>query len=273
MCFLEHNRRAWNRQSAAGSRWATPVDSEAIRRARDGNLELILTPNRRVPEDWLGDLREKAVLCLASGGGQQAPLLAAAGAQVVSFDLSEEQLAKDRWVAEREGLSLRCVRGDMMDLSTFEEAAFDLVFNPVSNVFVPDLRPVWRGCFRVLRPGGFLLAGFMNPCFFLFDHEEAESTGVLVAKHRLPYSEMDPGQLGPNRRRDVEAGEALEFSHSLEAQIGGQLEAGFTLVGFYEDWWEDDATPLNRLSPTSMATRALRPGAGRGGLEEPARAR
>jgi ubiquinone/menaquinone biosynthesis C-methylase UbiE len=214
--------------------------------------------------DWLGNLEGKDVLCLASGGGQQAPLMAAAGARVVSFDLSDEQLAKDRFVAEREGLSLHCVQGNMADLSVFEPASFDLVFNPVSNVFVPDLRPVWRECYRVLRYGGALLAGFMNPSFFLFDHGEAERAGILVAKHTLPYSEMDLEQLGPGRRREIESGEAMEFSHSLEAQIGGQLEAGLTIVGFYEDWWEDEATPLNRLSPTSMATRAIRPSSGRG---------
>jgi SAM-dependent methyltransferase len=262
--YLEHNRRAWNRQSAGGSRWATPVDSQAVRRAKEGDLELVLTPTRVVPADWLGDLQGKDVLCLASGGGQQAPLIAAAGARVVSFDLSEEQLAKDRFVAEREGLSLHCVQGNMADLSVFEPASFDLVFNPVSNVFVPDLRPVWRECYRVLRYGGALLAGFMNPSFFLFDHDEGEGAGILVAKHTLPYSEMDLDQLGPGRRREIESGEAMEFSHSLEAQIGGQLEAGFTIVGFYEDWWEDEATPLNRLSPTSMATRAIRSSSGRG---------
>ena len=65
--------------------------------------------------------------------------------------------------------------------------------------------------------------------------------------------------LPPGRRKAIQSGEALEFSHSLDAQIGGQLEAGFLLVGFYEDWWTDDATPLNRLCPTSIATRALRP--------------
>ena len=264
MSFLEHNRIAWDRQSAEGSRWATPVDSEAIRRGQEGNPELILTPNRRVPKAWLGDLPGKDVLCLASGGGQQAPLLAAAGARVVSFDLSEEQLAKDRWVAERDGLPLRCVHGDMADLSTFGDTTFDLIFHPISNVFVPDLRPVWRECYRVLRHGGALLAGFMNPSFFLFDHEEAEGTGVLVAKHRLPYSEMNLEQLGPGRRKEIEGGEAMEFSHSLETQIGGQLAAGFTLLGFYEDWWEDEATPLNKLSPTSMATWAIRPLSGIG---------
>lgn len=264
MSFLEHNRRAWDRQSAEGSRWATPVDAPAIARAKEGAPELILTPGRAVPRAWLGELRGQDVLCLASGGGQQAPLLAAAGARVVSFDLSEAQLAKDREVAEREGLVLRCIRGDMADLSVFDDAGFDLVFNPVSNVFVPDLRPVWSECYRVLRPGGALLSGFMNPSFFLFDHGEAERTGVLVAKYRLPYSELEPHRLDPSRRIEIEGGEAMEFSHSLEAQIGGQLDAGFAIVGFYEDWWDDDATPLNRLSPTSIATRAIRPTSGPG---------
>ena len=258
MGYLEHNRQAWNRQSAEGSRWTTPVDSAAVGRAREGDPELYLTPTRVVPRAWLGSLSEKDVLCLASGGGQQAPLLAAAGARVVSFDLSEEQLAKDRRVAEREGLSLRCVQGDMADLSELGDAEFDLVFNPVSNVFVPDLRPVWRECYRVLRPGGALVAGFMNPSFFLFDHEKGNAAGVLVAKHQLPYSELDLHRVDPERRREIEGGEAMEFGHSLEAQMGGQLDAGFIIVGLYEDWWDDDATPLNRLSPTSMATRAIR---------------
>lgn len=72
----------------------------------------------------------------------------------------------------------------------------------------------------------------------------------------LPYADLD--HLGEHRlRRRIEAGEALEFSHSLEHQIGGQLAAGFVLTGFYEDRWDQRATPLDRYMPTSMATLAL----------------
>ncbi len=130
------------------------------------------------------------VLCLASGGGQQAPILAAAGATVTSFDNSEEQLAKDRFVAERDSLELSTVQGDMADLSQFQDETFDLIFHPVSNVFVEDVTPVWRGCYRVLKEGGRLLAGFMNPMFFLFDHEEVEKSGIFHAKYSLPYSDL-----------------------------------------------------------------------------------
>ena len=189
MDHLEHNRRAWNRDSIAGERWSVPVSEDVIESARRGDWQVILTPDKPVPPDWFGALSGAQVLCLASSGGQQAPILAAAGANVVSFDLSEEQLARDMEVAMRDGLALRYVRGDMADLSAFRDAAFDLIFHPVSNVFVPDLQPVWRECHRVLRPGGALLAGFMNPAYFLFDHDEAERSGMLVAQHRLPYSE------------------------------------------------------------------------------------
>ena len=132
------------------------------------------------------------------------------------------------------------------------------MFHPVSNEFAPDPRPVWRECHRVLRPGGTLLAGFMNPSFFLFDHDEAAREGKLVARYALPYRDPE-SRSGEDLRRWEESGQAAEFSHSLETQIGGQLEAGLTLLDLYEDHWSDEATLLNRYSPTFIATLAAKP--------------
>ena len=259
MDVLSHNREAWDRQAREGCRWSSPVGPEAIEAAKRGVWEVYLTPNRPVPREWFGDLQGKRILCLASGGGQQAPILAAAGAHVTSFDLSDEQLARDRLLAEREGLPLECIQGDMADLSAFGDSRFDLVFNPISTVFVPDVRPVWRECSRVLGPGGSLLAGFMNPGFFLFEHESHDGSDPLSVRYGLPYSESEFENLSPARRKAVEGGEPMEFSHSLDALIGGQLVSGFVIVDFFEDWWSDDETPLNSFSPTSMATRATLP--------------
>ena len=252
----DHNRNAWDRQSAAGSRWTLPVDPDVIEQACQGEWEVILTPNRAVPREWFGELAGTTVLCLASGGGQQAPVLSAAGAKVVSFDISDEQLAKDRLVAERHDLILETIQGDMADLSDFPDESFDLIFHPVANVFVPDLAPVWRECHRVLRPGCDLLVGFMNPAYYLFDHDEMERGELPIACFRLPYSDLE--RMGPDSPYSPrpDDGEPLEFSHSLETQIGGQLAAGFTLLDLYEDWWDDEVTPLNRFMPTSIATRA-----------------
>ena len=232
-------------------------DRRGDRRGARGGLDVILTPNKPVPKHWFGDLEGKTVLCLASGGGQQAPILAAAGAQVISYDLSDEQLERDYEVSQRDELSVVTVQGDMADMSILNDERFDIIFHPVSNVFAPDLAPVWRECYRVMRPGGRLLAGFMNPDFFLFDHDELDEGGPLEIRFPLPYSDLEHF---PKERLDarIAAGDALEHSHSFEAQIGGQLDAGFLIAGFYEDRWSSDATRLDDYMATFMATMAFK---------------
>jgi len=253
-----YNRLAWDRQVADKSRWTVPVDSAMVNAAKEGRVRVILTPTVPVPADWLGELEGRRVLCLASGGGQQGPLLAAAGARVTVYDNSPAQLAQDRLVARREGLDLATVEGDMADLGVFAADSFDLVFHPVANCFVPDLKPVWREAFRVLRPGGTLLSGMMNPVFYCFDHELAEK-GRLEVRHKLPFSDLDDLE-ADELEKIRQAGQPLEFSHTLTDQIAGQLEAGFVLTGFYEDdFGPDIGDTLSEYVPTMMATRALKP--------------
>lgn len=255
----QYNRTAWDRKVSLGDRWTTPVSAQVIEQARAGDWQVWLTPTKPVPRDWFPSLEGAEILCLASGGGQQGPVLAAAGAAVTVFDASPKQLGQDRLVAHRDGLALRTVDGDMADLGVFDDEAFDLVFHPCANCFAPHVRPVWRECFRVLRPGGSLLAGFVNPLRYLFDDERREN-GSLVVRHPIPYSDLT--HLTEEERRQIvtERGQALEFGHSLEDQIGGQLDAGFLLCGFFEDRFDDPAVdPISQYAPTFLATRAIRP--------------
>ena len=249
-----YNREKWDLQVEHGNPWTIPCSPEMITAARKGEWSVLLTEQKYVPRSWFPqDLHGLDILCLASGGGQQGPILAAVGANVTVFDNSPRQLEQDRMVAKREGLVLITVEGDMRDLSDFGDGCFDLVFHPVSNVFCPEVCPVWREVFRVLRPGGTLLAGFDNPAMFIFDGEQAEK-GVFEVKYKLPF---DATQLTEEERLREFRGEwPLEFSHSLEEQIGGQLEAGFILTGLYED---QQASPLGKYMPAYIATRAVKP--------------
>ena len=250
-----YNREAWDREVERGNEWTVPVGEEVIETAQRGRWEVVLTNTKPVPKEWFPDLEGADVLCLASGGGQQAPIFAAAGANVTVLDNSPKQLAQDRFVAERDSLALEAVEGDMADLSVFPDESFDLVFHPVSNLFAPEVRPVWAEAFRVLRRGGVLLAGFINPVCFIFDCELADS-GKLRVRHPLPYA--DATSLSEEEReRLIDRGEPLEFSHTLEDQIGGQVEAGFLISGLYEDRHRDDA--LAAYMPTCIATRAIKP--------------
>jgi SAM-dependent methyltransferase len=258
MNVLEHNSAAWDELADKNIKWSVPVSSEEIERARNGVWEIVLTPLKSVPREWFGDLRGKDVLCLASGGGQQAPILAAAGANVTSFDASEKQLEKDKFVADRDNLKIRTEKGDAADLSRFSDESFDLIFNPCSNCFMAELEPIWRECFRVLRRGGALLAGFNNPIVFIFDEEAEEKEGVLKFRHKLPFSDVRD-LTDAERQAKLARNAPLEFGHTLDAQIGGQLSAGFLIAGFYEDWWTDENRLLNKYTPTFIATKAIKP--------------
>ena len=265
MDIREYNRMAWDREVERGNEWTVPVSEAVIVAARRGEWEILLTPSKPVPRAWFPNLEGLDVLCLASGGGQQGPILAAAEAKVTVLDNSPRQLEQDRFVAERHALPITTVEGDMADLSVFSGQSFDLIVHPVSNVFVPDVRPVWEEAFRVLRRGGALLAGFSNPVTYLFDYDLANGcrlsarTGVLQVKYALPYSDLT-SLTAEERQRHIETGAPLEFSHTLEDQIGGQLDAGFLLTGFFEDaYGEEENDLLTNYMPTFIATRAVKP--------------
>jgi SAM-dependent methyltransferase len=252
--ITQYNKQAWNREVDLGNPWTIPVTPEEVAAARKGDFRILLTPLKPVPRDWFPPLNGCRVLCLASGGGQQGPLLAAAGAQVTVFDNSPRQLERDQMVAARENLALRLVEGDMANLSLFSDAAFDFIVHPISNCFVPDVRPVWKEAFRVLAPGGTLIAGFMNPVEYTFD-QDLYDQGIYQVKYSLPYSDLSSISEEERLRRFKH--EPVEFSHTLETQIGGQLEAGFHLIGFYEDYVQDEK--IKDFMPSFIATRAWKP--------------
>ena len=254
MDIVRHNREAWTKEVEAGNKWTIPVDSATVEKARRGEWELLLTPTIPVPREWFGSLEGARVLCLASGGGQQGPVLAAAGAMVTVFDNCPAQLAKDRMVAGRDSLAIRLEQGDMKDLSRFPDGSFDLVFHPVSNCFVEDVETVWRECHRVLAKGGRLLAGFCNPVTFIFDLKAWDTANEFKVRYSIPYS--DVAQLPPDDLAEkIGEKDALEYGHSLDSQIGGQLKAGFSMVGFYEDLSDGDL--LDPYIKTFIATCAV----------------
>ena len=177
---------------------------------------------------------------------------------MTSFDNSPGQLELDKLVADREGLSIRLEQGDAADLSRFEDESFGLIWHPCSNCFMPDLEPVWNECYRVLKKGGTLLAGYHNSFLFIFDREKDEEQGVLEVAYSLPYSDLK--DLPKEKLEKYQKmNEPLEYGHTLEQQIGGQINAGFVIAGFLEDYWGDDeATALNKYAPTFIATKALK---------------
>ena len=249
MNYQDINARTIDRWIEAGWEWGTPISHEIYQAAQRGEWDVLLTPTKTVPHEWFGELRGKRVLGLASGGGQQMPIFAALGADCTVLDYSEKQLESERMVSQREGYDIRIVRADMSKPLPFEDGEFDLIFHPVSNCYVREVLPIWRECFRVLRSGGALLAGLDNGMNYIFDDDER----MLV--NPLPFDPLtNPEQMAQLESTDS----GVQFSHTLEEQIGGQLEAGFVLTGLYED--TNGEGRLHEFHvPTYVATRAVKP--------------
>ncbi|HIU05215.1 MAG TPA: class I SAM-dependent methyltransferase [Candidatus Coprousia avicola] len=216
-----------------------------------GSWSMVLTPTRPVPRTWFfADMRGVRVLGLAAGGGQRMPLFAAMGAECTVLDYSERQLASERLVAAREGYEITCVRADMTRPLPFADASFDLIFHPVANCYVEEVLPIWRECARVLRPGGRLLAGLDNGFNYVVDDDEERIV------RGLPFNPLrDPDLISEEELPDW----GVQFSHTLDEQIRGQIQAGLRLLDLYEDT-NGGESRLHRFGiPTFWATLAEKP--------------
>ncbi|MFY0654647.1 MAG: class I SAM-dependent methyltransferase [Cyclobacteriaceae bacterium] len=250
MDIVKHNKAAWDNYVDKKDRWTIPVTEEELENVRNGTWGIVLTPNKIVPQNWFPNLKGLKILGLASGGGQQGPILASLGADVTIFDNSEKQLQQDKILSNKFNLDIKTVQGDMKDLTVFADKSFDLIFNPCSIVFVDNVLPVWKECFRVLKPNGILMTGLINPIPFQIDQES------LKLIYKQPFSDLH--SLPIEKLEELKKkNEPLVFGHSLTDQIGGQLDAGFTITAMFEDTW-DVENKMDDFLPSFIATRAVK---------------
>ena len=249
MNYQDINAATIDRWIEEGWEWGTPISHEEYQKALAGEWNVLLTPTKFVPHGWFGELKGKKILGLASGGGQQMPVFAALGADCTVLDYSPMQLESERMVAAREGYEIQIIRADMTKPLPFADETFDLIFHPVSNCYVEEVKPIFRECARILKHGGILLSGLDNGVNYLVDDDET----MIV--NTMPFNPL----INEQHRKQLEESDCgMQFSHSIEEQIGGQLEAGLVLTHIY-----DDTNGEGRLHEMKIAcyyaTRAVKP--------------
>jgi len=260
--YTEKNSKAVDMWVEEGWAWGTPVSHEVFINAQNGDWSVLLTPIKLVPKEWFepyykdSKLAGVELLGLASGGGQQMPVFAALGADCTVLDYSEKQLASEKLVAERENYSINIVKADMSNLLPFSDESFDIIFHPVSNSYIEDAYHVWNECYRILKPGGLLIAGMDNGASYLFNYDyDDNNIPILTKMYKMPFNPLKNLEL---YEEFSSPDDAFEFSHTIEEQIGGQLKAGFILTDLYEDM--DTGTLLSHHNfPEYIATRAVKP--------------
>lgn len=222
---VQQNSRAWDALARQNASLTKPASDEELR-----NPLAVVDPL-----GWLGgNIAGQRVLCLASGGGRQSALYAAAGAEVTVVDVSDDMLARDRAVAAERGYSIRAIKGSMDDLSMLGAAEFDVVVQPVSTCYVSEIQVVYREIARVLRDGGRYVSQHKSPTSL---QAELKPTGRGYELTE-PYYRTGPLPAAAVSRLR-EAG-TVEFLHRWEELLGGLCRAGFVIEDLVEPLHADE---------------------------------
>lgn len=219
MDYRSRNRAAYDRLVQQGAVFAKVATDEECQKP-------LATLDSR---GWLPkSVQGMNVLCLAAGGGWQSILYASAGAMVTVVDLSPEMLALDQREAKRRNLNLKLLECSMDDLSGLYAEQFDIVHQPVSTCYVPDLVPVFAEVSRVLKPQGIYLSQHKSPVSLQVT-DRTEKDQYIIG---LPYYQEGPLP-GVNDTSYREAG-AVEYLHRYEQILGGICKAGLMIEAFSE---------------------------------------
>ncbi|HEX6985594.1 MAG TPA: class I SAM-dependent methyltransferase [Planctomycetaceae bacterium] len=229
MHHLRVNAAAYDRMVDAGSAFAKVASDEEVAEPLK-----VLDGRGWLPASVVG----LEVLCLAAGGGWQSVLYAAAGARVTVVDLSPAMLRLDERETKRRGYAVTLIEGGMEDLSMLPEARFDIVHQPVSTCYVPDVEKVYREIARVLRDGGTYISQHKQPASLQVTHRTPEGQYVVGLEYYrqgpLPTTEDDAYR---------EAG-TVEYLHRWEQLVGGLCRAGFVLEDLTEPYRADRTSPI-----------------------------
>jgi SAM-dependent methyltransferase len=211
------NQRAWNVLSLLDD--PPPVDAESARALLD-------------PMEWIPWDEVRRVLCLASGGGEQGPLFATLGYEVTVADLSAGQLERDRQLARELGLTIECVEADMLDLSPLAGQHFDLVYQPVSACYIPDVDRLYHQVANVTSPGGYYNVVHWSPGQLQVDTQAPwDGSAYRVVR---PAGTGEPIPWHSEETWTGERATCLHYSHSFGQLVGGLGHVGFDIVELRE---------------------------------------
>jgi SAM-dependent methyltransferase len=233
------------------------LDVEAYRAYRAGERDALPEPYCDKPEDrmMMERVQGQRVLCLAGGGGQHSAVFALLGADVTVLDLTPEQLEADRRAARHYGRQITTLQGDMRDLSAFPDDHFDRVYQPISTLFIPDLRQVYTGVARVLQPGGLYLSDYAVPLLHMAQDRGWDGQGYTLYVTE-PYVRGAILETADGRLNYSQGESFSEFHHLLSDIVNGLVAEGFLIRGLWENPRPGSGPRVDQLAPGSEAHRA-----------------
>ena len=117
-----------------------------------------------------------------------------------------------------------------MDLSALAAGSFEVVVQPVSTCYVPDVAVAYREVARVTAAGGLYISQHKQPASLQADVLPTARGGYAVTEAYYRHGPLPPAGDGLQHR---EAGTA-EFLHRWSELLGGLCRSGFVIEDLVE---------------------------------------
>ena len=258
--IINKNRESWENEVESGKQYTIPdlnLDVDLLKQFANGELLFWSDPYAKINNPLLqkirqyeyADIKGKKVLCLASGGGQQSAMFSLLGSDVTVVDITQGQLDADITAANHYGYKVKTVQCSMTDLSVFDDESFDIVHQPISICFVPDVAPVYKEVFRILKKGGMYHVDHINPATLpeslVNDIDGWDGIGYRISS---PYI-GGPLRIDENGNENMVSGEIDgEFRHLFIDIFCKLTEVGFQIKYI----WEDERNLVTAFNPQEI---------------------
>lgn len=178
---------------------------------------------------FVGTLRGKDVCHLQCHIGTDTVSLARAGARVTGLDFSDRAIEVAARLAERAGVDVTWVLGDVLDARAHVDGDFDIVYTSVGTIgWLRDLDRWAMQITALLRPGGLFYIRDGHPMLYTID-EDADDDLVrhrYFADGTAQMWDDDSTYAGDGR---VAHSRTYEWPHPLSETMNALISAGLRI--------------------------------------------
>jgi SAM-dependent methyltransferase len=193
----------------------------------------------------LGDLEGTKAIELGCGGAQFGIALSERGADVTGVDISAEQVAYARALADDRDQNIEFIETSVTDMPMIQDATYELAFSAWAFQWVADLDACFAEAYRILQEGGRFVFSVDHPYYKLLDPET----------HEFERSYFDDS---PRRAySDSLDAEMVIYRRPVSEVVNRLIDTGFTIEELREPGYadpDDYESEFGSYVPELMAT-------------------
>ncbi|MFQ6020594.1 MAG: class I SAM-dependent methyltransferase [Candidatus Aenigmatarchaeota archaeon] len=113
----------------------------------------------------LKNIKNKRILDIGCGGGQESIILAKKGAIVTGIDFSKKQIEFAKKLAKKEKVKVNFLIKNIERLDMFPKNSFDIVYSSYALQYIENLKRVFKEVYKILKPKGIFILALDHPIF------------------------------------------------------------------------------------------------------------